>query len=81
MADDGNVGTNTENVPGPYDFISDDKQLRAFILKHYGTGSAEFDATVVVGNMESIFRWVKSGDVPTTEKKRKLRVVEKEPKA
>lgn len=49
--------------------------LRAFILKHYGAGAHEIDATIFVKNCELVFKWITNGDVPAASRKKNLEVV------
>lgn len=44
--------------------LSKDEHLRAFILKHYGSGAHEIDGRILVSNMDSVFHWIKDGTVP-----------------
>lgn len=61
--------------------LSKDEHLRAFILKHYGSGAHEIDGRILVSNMDAVFQWIKAGTLPALKSARNVRAVANEGKS
>ena len=47
----------------PYPFVdSHEKSLRCFVLGHLG--NSEIAGEILIANMEMVYRWIQSGDLP-----------------